>query len=648
MSYYDLVIVGAGHAGCEAARAAARMGRRVGLCTLSRETVATMPCNPAIGGTAKGHLVREIDALGGLMGEAIDATGIQFKLLNRSRGPAVWSPRAQADKQRYSRWVLASLEREPRIEWIFGVATEIVVRNNAVRGLRMADGRFLNCQALVVTAGTFLNGLIHIGREQRPAGRYGEPPSTALAESLKRLEFRWGRLKTGTPPRLHRDTIEWDRLEVARGDDQPTPFSFMTDRIRNPQINCHLLHTNEKVHALVRTHLDDSPLFNGQIKGIGPRYCPSLEDKVVRFPSRERHHVFLEPEGIDVEQIYVNGMSMCLPREVQRAIIRNLPGLEAATLLRPGYAVEYDFIQPTELRPTLETKRLNNLYLAGQVNGTSGYEEAAGQGLIAGINAARTIAGDEPLVLRRDEAYLAVMIDDLTTQGCLEPYRLFTSRAEHRLLLRTDNADLRLTQHGWNIGLVTKKRWERFVGRRRRFEQNLKTLRKTTVTLPDGCRVRASEAIRRPQLRLKSLIDSGEIELKGEEKTKIIDLATVETEIKYEGYLKRQMAAVEREQQQAECEIPQGFIYAKIPGLSAEVIERLTQTLPTTLGQARRIPGMTPAAIAILGSLLLRGSKRTLGKDKQNRDIMHAGHERKGPDPKARAPRRSIRASAQR
>ena len=468
----------------------------------------------------------------------------------------------------------------------------------------------------MVTAGTFLNGLIHIGREQRPAGRYGELPSTALAESLKRLEFRWGRLKTGTPPRLHRDTIEWDRVEVTRGDDQPTPFSFMTDRIRNPQINCYLVHTNEKVHALVRTHLDDSPLFNGQIQGIGPRYCPSLEDKVVRFPDRERHQVFLEPEGIDVEQIYVNGMSMCLPREVQRAIIRNLPGLEAATLLRPGYAVEYDFIQPTELRPSLETKRLNNLYLAGQVNGTSGYEEAAGQGLIAGINAARTIAGDEPLVLRRDEAYLAVMIDDLTTQGCLEPYRLFTSRAEHRLLLRTDNADLRLTQHGWNIGLVTKKRWERFVGRRRRFEQNLKTLRKTTVTLPDGCRVRASEAIRRPQLRLKSLIDSGEIELKGEENTKIIDLATVETEIKYEGYLKRQMAAVEREQQQAECEIPRGFIYAKIPGLSTEVIERLTQTLPTTLGQARRIPGMTPAAIAILGSLLFSGSKRTWGKDK--------------------------------
>jgi len=610
--HFDVIVVGAGHAGVEAAYAAARMGCHVGLCTLTRDTVAHMPCNPAIGGTAKGHLVREIDALGGLMGLAADATGIQFKLLNRSRGPAVWSPRAQADKQIYSQWVSVVIGQQTNLKWLLGRAGQILVEGGRIVGLALEDGERYRCDALVITTGTSLNGLIQVGREQRPAGRHGEPPSGALAESIRRLGFQMGRLKTGTPPRLDRRSIDFDScvrsgvFDEELGDRIPVAFSYRTERQLSNRACCWLLHTNERVRTLVRDHIDQSPLFNGQIKGIGPRYCPSLEDKIMRFPEKERHQIYLEPEGLSVDEIYVNGLSMSLPREVQEHIVRALPGLEEARMLRPGYAVEYDFVQPTELSSALETHRVRGLFFAGQLNGTSGYEEAAAQGLIAGINAAQSILKRPPFVLGRHEAYIGVMVDDLVTRGCLEPYRMFTSRAEHRLLLRIDNADLRLTPFGRELGIVTDAQWERFEARRRRFEANLAALDRESVRDAGGRRVVARDWLKQSAAKLDDLVHAGRISFETTESSRDLDVVSVETVIKYAGYLRQEAARAERTKRDERRRIPPAFPFSRVPGLSAEVVQRLTQVRPATLGQASRIPGMTPAAISVLGVFLTR------------------------------------------
>jgi tRNA uridine 5-carboxymethylaminomethyl modification enzyme len=476
----------------------------------------------------------------------------------------------------------------------------------------MEEGDPHECDALVVTTGTFLNGLIHVGPEQRPAGRHGEPPSRALAESIRSFGFEMGRLKTGTPPRLDRKTIDFDArvgegvFAEEPGDAVPVPFSFDTTRALRNQVRCWLIHTNDRVRDLVRTHIAESPLFNGQIQGIGPRYCPSLEDKIMRFPDRERHQIYLEPEGLDVDEIYVNGFSMSLPREVQEDLVHALPGLADAVMLRPGYAIEYDFVQPTALKSTLETHRVQGLFCAGQINGTSGYEEAAAQGIMAGINAAKGVRRETPVVLGRDEAYIGILVDDLVTRGCLEPYRMFTSRAEHRLLLRIDNADLRLTPVGRAAGLVKSERWARFEARRERYLSNLSLLHRTRVRDAAGNRVTASQLLKQPSVRLEALVAEGHVPLAVGELTRDIDIASVETTVKYDGYLKQEAARAERTRREERRRIPEGFPFSRVPGLSREVVHRLSHVRPETLGQASRVPGITPAAVAVLGVFLGR------------------------------------------
>ncbi|NJC87084.1 MAG: tRNA uridine-5-carboxymethylaminomethyl(34) synthesis enzyme MnmG [Desulfuromonas sp.] len=613
-AHYQVIVVGAGHAGCEAALAAARMGCRTLLLTLHLDMCGQMSCNPAIGGLAKGHLVREIDALGGEMARNIDATGIQFRMLNTKKGPAVRSSRAQADRDQYRLRMKLVLESQPGLDLKQGQVVRLLEAGGRVSGIETREGLRFQAPAVVLTTGTFMRGLIHVGLVHYPGGRAGEPPSEGLSEHLRALGFVVGRLKTGTPARLAKSSIDFSRLEAQHGDSVPRPFSADTERIDRPQLPCHITYTNACTHEIIRGGLDRSPLYSGVIEGVGPRYCPSIEDKVVRFPEKDQHQIFLEPEGYASGEIYPNGVSTSLPLDVQRAFLRTLPGLEAVEIMRPGYAIEYDYVDPIQLLPTLETKALRGLYHAGQINGTSGYEEAGAQGLLAGINAALQAQEREPVIIGRDQGYLGVLVDDLVNLGAKEPYRMFTSRAEFRLLLREDNADQRLSALGRQVGLLPEARWQRYCAKLAAVATGGGRLREVRVApgdrdtlerlglglLNNGASL--EELLRRPEIGLDDLLFLDEqlaalpVEVRDE----------LETSVKYEGYIRRQQDQVERTRRMETQVIPADFDYATVASLSAEVREKLQKIRPHTLGQASRIPGVTPAAIAILAVLLRR------------------------------------------